>query len=125
MDEPISPDAFRDSIAETAERLGDKLKSAVATESMSAMKEQAKEKLKMGTADKVWIAVIGGGGLFLRDRHQRKKIKGLMKISTALYLENEFLHAFITGLMDPSADKAEILKGLTAKLQKLKTIRAA
>jgi len=125
MDEPITPDAFRDSIAETAERLGEQLKSSVAAESMSAMKKEAKERFKMVTADRVWIAVIAGGGLLVRDRHHRRKIKELKKLATALALENEFLHAFIKGLMDPSADKAEILKGLTGKLQKLNLARAA
>lgn len=79
----------------------------------------------METADRMWVAVVFGGALYVRDRRNRHKIKALKKAVQHLSLENEFLHAFVTGITSPNVDKAALLTDLSSKFKVLSRLKVA
>lgn len=89
MDDHITPDIFKESFVEKTEEFADSAKTYI--------KESTKRGLKMNNADKVWLAAIACGGIFLRDRQMKRRIKELKKLSHILNRENELLHTFVTG----------------------------
>lgn len=114
---PISAEEFRDSFASTAEQLKEIPGQVIS--------DKVKGSLFMQKADKFWIAAAVISVVAFRDHRLRKRIKNLQGINNVLNLENEFLHAFVDGMVNPKADKRELMTDLATKFQSLSSAKGS
>jgi len=111
----------------SAEDFKEKFTSKVDNLIHGSVKQMAVDKVKRSftvtSTQKLFVATSLALVFGVRDRRNRHKIKELKKVVELLNLENDFLHTFVNGLVDPKANKEELLKTLGTQFQFLSLVK--